>query len=84
MKLVKMTVNQHVQADTEAPWTGLIKLDPYLEPFEDALKRRYLRSKDWIKTIDEHEGGLERFSRVGGKTSIPCVPWMEGDAVVDQ
>jgi 1,4-alpha-glucan branching enzyme len=43
--------------------TGVIKLDPWLEPFRESLKARYSRAQQWIKTIDETEGGLEKFSR---------------------
>ncbi|KAF2826395.1 alpha-glucan branching enzyme [Ophiobolus disseminans] len=43
--------------------TGIIQLDGYLEPFRDALKSRFAKAKQWIKTIDETEGGLEKFSR---------------------
>ncbi|KAG6315093.1 hypothetical protein E4U22_008178 [Claviceps purpurea] len=45
--------------------TGVVKLDSWLEPFSDALRRRYTKAKEWIKTIDANEGGLETFSRVG-------------------
>ena len=44
--------------------TGVIKLDPWLSPFQDALKRRFSRAQEWIKTIDETEGGLDKFSKV--------------------
>jgi hypothetical protein len=44
---------------------GVIQLDPWLEPFKDSLKKRYAKAQDWIKKIDETEGGLEKFSRVG-------------------
>ncbi|WXC47434.1 hypothetical protein QX201_007152 [Fusarium graminearum] len=43
--------------------TGVVKLDPWLEPFSGALKRRYSKAQDWIKTINAAEGGLEKFSR---------------------
>ncbi|KAM0246397.1 hypothetical protein ACHAP5_004710 [Fusarium lateritium] len=43
--------------------TGVVKLDPWLEPFSEALKRRYSKTQDWIKTINDTEGGLEKFSR---------------------
>ena len=42
---------------------GVIKLDPWLEPFKDALRSRYSLARKWIKTIDETEGGLENFSK---------------------
>lgn len=49
------------EADTAA---GVVKLDPYLEPFTGALKSRYSKAQKWIKDIDATEGGLEKFSRV--------------------
>ena len=56
------------ERDIDEPFTdigkGVVRLDPYLEPFKDALKRRYAKAQSWIKVINEHEGGLEKFSRV--------------------
>lgn len=43
---------------------GVIKLDPWLTPFADALKRRYSKAQEWIKVINENEGGFEKFSKV--------------------
>ncbi|KAF1833141.1 alpha-glucan branching enzyme [Decorospora gaudefroyi] len=43
--------------------TGIIQLDGYLEPFRDALKSRFSKAQQWIKTINETEGSLEKFSR---------------------
>jgi hypothetical protein len=43
---------------------GVIGLDPWLEPFREPLKHRYAKAENWIKTINESEGGLEKFSRV--------------------
>ena len=40
-----------------------MKLDPWLEPFSDALKQRYSKAQEWIYKIDETEGGLNRFSK---------------------
>lgn len=45
-------------------FAGVIQLDPWLEPFKESLKSRYSKAQQWIKTIDESEGGLEKFSRV--------------------
>jgi len=45
-------------------YIGVVKLDPYLEPFSDALRRRYAKAQSWIKSINETEGGVEKFSRV--------------------
>ncbi|EZF73735.1 1,4-alpha-glucan-branching enzyme [Trichophyton soudanense CBS 452.61] len=43
--------------------TGVVDLDPWLEPFKDALRSRYKRATDWIRKIDETEGGLDKFSK---------------------
>jgi 1,4-alpha-glucan branching enzyme len=42
---------------------GIIQMDGYLEPFKDALKSRFSKAQKWIQTIEETEGGLEKFSR---------------------
>ena len=42
---------------------GVVQLDPWLEPFQDALKRRYGKAQEWIRQINESEGSLEKFSR---------------------
>ncbi len=41
----------------------MIALDPSLEPFAPSLKSRYTKAQQWLKTIEQHEGGLEKFSR---------------------
>ncbi|KAL4734191.1 1,4-alpha-glucan-branching enzyme [Aspergillus similis] len=43
--------------------TGIIDLDPWLEPFREAIKRRFNYVESWIKTVDEAEGGLDKFSK---------------------
>lgn len=43
---------------------GAVKLDPWLSPFEGALKRRFSMAQKWIDHIQETEGGLEKFSKV--------------------
>lgn len=43
---------------------GVLQVDPWLSPFQDVLKRRVSRAKDWIKKIDETEGGLTKFTKV--------------------
>jgi 1,4-alpha-glucan branching enzyme len=43
---------------------GVVKLDPWLSPFQDSLKRRYAKAQEWIKKIQETEGGLDKFSKV--------------------
>lgn len=42
---------------------GVVQLDPWLSPFKDALRNRYSRAQKWIKTIEDTEGGLEKFSK---------------------
>ncbi|CAO1631674.1 unnamed protein product [Parajaminaea phylloscopi] len=42
--------------------TGVISLDPWLEPFAPALKERYSVYKKWADTIQATEGGLVKFS----------------------
>ncbi|KAA8620236.1 14-alpha-glucan-branching enzyme [Pyrenophora tritici-repentis] len=51
--------------------TGIIQMDGYLEPFKDALKSRFSKAQKWIKTIEETEGGMEKFSRV---RTMHCYP----------
>jgi hypothetical protein len=43
---------------------GVVQLDPWLSPFKEALRYRFSKAQQWIKAIDETEGGLEKFSRV--------------------
>jgi hypothetical protein len=50
--------------------SGVVSLDPWLAPFKESLKQRYSKAQQWIKTIDETEGGLEKFSRVRGHHAI--------------
>lgn len=38
-------------------------MDGYLEPWKGEIKRRFDLTHGWIKTLDETEGGLEKFSR---------------------
>ena len=42
---------------------GVIQLDPYLQDFAPALKSRYAKAQQWIKTINDTEGGLDKFSK---------------------
>ena len=53
---------------------GVVQLDPWLGPFKESLKQRYAKAQDWIKTIDETEGGLEKFSRVRGRHATQFPP----------
>ncbi|KAH8769592.1 alpha-glucan branching enzyme [Hyaloscypha sp. PMI_1271] len=50
--------------------TGVVALDPWLAPFKESLKARYNKAQEWIKTINETEGGLEKFSRGKEKFGI--------------
>jgi 1,4-alpha-glucan branching enzyme len=54
---------------TDCALAGIVQLDGYLEPFKDALRSRFAKAQKWIQTIDETEGGLEKFSRA----SIPQI-----------
>jgi 1,4-alpha-glucan branching enzyme len=49
--------------------SGVVELDPWLGPFKEPLRHRYKLAQDWIKTIEETEGGLEKFSRVSSLCS---------------
>jgi len=54
---------QDIQLTTLRTIPGVVQLDPWLSPFKDALRSRYSHAQKWIKTINETEGGLEKFSR---------------------
>lgn len=45
-------------------FTGIVQLDPWLEPFKPSLQSRYAKAQQWLKTINDTEGGLEKFTRV--------------------
>ncbi|KAK2612844.1 alpha-1,4-glucan branching enzyme [Conoideocrella luteorostrata] len=49
--------------DVPRDGTGVVKLDPWLEPFSESLKRRYAKTQEWINNIKANEGGLEKFTR---------------------
>ncbi len=49
---------------------GVVQLDPWLEPFKESLKRRYAKAKEWTKTINNTEGGMEQFSKVSRKPRV--------------
>ena len=44
--------------------TGVVGLDPWLEPFQDHLRERYSKAQSWIAKLKETEGGLDKFSKV--------------------
>ncbi|PMD56232.1 glycoside hydrolase family 13 protein [Hyaloscypha bicolor E] len=56
--------------DGTADVPGVVALDPWLAPFKESLKARYNKAQEWIKTINETEGGLEKFSRGKEKFGI--------------
>eukprot|EP01112_Ceratiomyxa_fruticulosa_P004626 TRINITY_DN15161_c0_g1_i1.p1 TRINITY_DN15161_c0_g1~~TRINITY_DN15161_c0_g1_i1.p1 ORF type:complete len:323 (-),score=47.85 TRINITY_DN15161_c0_g1_i1:78-1046(-) len=43
--------------------TAVIADDPWLEPYADILRARYAYYQRMKRNIEEHEGGLEKFSR---------------------
>jgi 1,4-alpha-glucan branching enzyme len=45
-------------------FSGVVQLDPYLEPYKHALRSRYDKAQKWIKEINEVEGGIEKFTKV--------------------
>jgi len=47
--------------------TGVVKIDPWLEPFSPALKQRYQAYQKALAVIEQHEGGLAHFAE-GYKT----------------
>ena len=57
----------------------MVQLDPWLSPFKDALRSRYSHAQKWIKTINETEGGLEKFSR--GFEKFGFNPQENGDII---
>ncbi|KAI9800432.1 MAG: alpha-1,4-glucan branching enzyme [Piccolia ochrophora] len=56
---------------------GVIQLDPWLSPFKEPLRHRFNKAQEWIKSIDETEGGLEKFSR--GYEMFGFLPQENGD-----
>ena len=54
-------------------------MDPWLEPFKDGLKSRFSKAQKWLKTINETEGGLEKFSRGYEKYGLIAQP--NGDII---
>jgi hypothetical protein len=52
--------------------TGLIKWDPWLEPFADTLRARYAHVKRLLAQMDEKEGGLLHFAE--GFATLPPLP----------
>jgi len=69
--------------DIPTDGTGVVKLDPWLEPFSDALRSRFSKAQGWIQKINETEGGLAKFSQgfdkfgfnVDGNNTITYREW---------
>ena len=40
-----------------------ISLDPWLKPYQGAIEGRLEALNRWLEYLDEHEGGLDKFSR---------------------
>ncbi len=57
----RLDMTQQAQ-QTHPDGTGLIALDPWLEPYADALRHRYARYRQRLEEIIAAEGSLERFS----------------------
>jgi 1,4-alpha-glucan branching enzyme len=54
--------------------TGVLMLDPWLEPFQGSLRHRFSKAQEWIQTINKHEGGLDAFSKGYEKYGITVAP----------
>jgi len=54
--------------------TGVVQVDPWLEPFKPFLRHRYANYKQWVEDLEKHEGGLERFSRGYEKMGFQVLP----------
>ena len=67
----------HILESIQLTRLGVVKLDPWLEPFSDALRTRYSHAQKWIKVINDTEGGLEKFSR--GTETFGFVVHVNGD-----
>lgn len=44
------------------PGTGVIDIDPWLEPHAKDISRRYTNAQNWIEKLDKDENGLLNFS----------------------
>ena len=62
----KNSLSAAKEAPTELPndGTGVINLDPWLEPFRGELKSRFAKAQQWIENLNKYEGGLDGFSKV--------------------
>ncbi|KAJ5152139.1 1-4-alpha-glucan-branching enzyme [Penicillium capsulatum] len=62
-----------------ADGTGVLQLDPWLEPYRDVLKHRFSLVQKWAKDIEDSEGGLEKFSK--GYESFGLIAQPNGDII---
>lgn len=53
------------------PFAGICQLDGYLDPFKPALRSRYAKAQQWLKTIQDSEGGLDKFTRARRARTSP-------------
>lgn len=74
-----MTTNTTLNAQDG---TGVIRLDPWLEPFKSALQHRYSAYKKWVATINQTEGGLAKFSKGYERYGFHVLP--NGDIVYQE
>jgi len=54
--------------------TGVVNIDPWLKPYSEALRHRYSAYENWVNTLNQHEGGLEKFSRGYEKMGFQVLP----------
>lgn len=65
---------------------SLLERDPYLQPYEREIRRRYAVFKDYIDTIETNGGGLDNFTQaykfygmhVQPDNSVICREWAPG------
>jgi 1,4-alpha-glucan branching enzyme len=69
--MARVRISSIEYRDSEADEVlGVVQLDPWLGPFKDSLRKRFSLAQEWIKKIDETEGGLEKFSRVSQEKTV--------------
>lgn len=54
--------------------TGVVQLDPWLEPYSAALRHRYSAYLGWVDTINKTEGGLAQFAKGYEKMGFQVAP----------
>ncbi|KAG5461603.1 MAG: glycoside hydrolase superfamily, partial [Olpidium bornovanus] len=43
--------------------TGVVRIDPWLEPFRGAIRHRYSMYKEWLDRINKNDAGYDKFTR---------------------